>query len=56
MCCVKLYELMKSAGWLVRDLVWGNIAPLILYTDSLRCFLKLAFENSFVYIRPTWQK
>lgn len=33
-CCVKLYELMKSAGWLVRDLVWGNSAPLVLYTDA----------------------
>lgn len=44
-CCVKLYELMKSAGLLVKDLMWGNIAPLVLYTDLQQCFLKLALPH-----------
>lgn len=37
---------MKSAGLPVRDLVWGNIAPLVLYTVWLqRCFLRPALPH-----------
>lgn len=44
-CCVKLYELMKSAGSLVRDLVWGNTVPVVLYTHSGRCFPKMVLPR-----------
>lgn len=40
-CCVKLYELMKSADELVRDLKERSSPPLVLYADSQRCFPKL---------------
>lgn len=50
---------MKSAGELVRDLVWGNIAPLVLYTDLQRCFLKRLsprLKAVLCILARTWRK